>query len=187
MDTHSSHRALDSIHPSLPRLRESLHHLWSPCPFLCSVNLSSPYCPIPFPPSISSFNARPLPTATSYSSRRPPLTPANSTRFDPLTRSKIHILPPSPSQSFAVLSKHIDPSNIPKAYGGQLDWRFGDQPSLDQGLLDHFGIRQEEWKIGPGAINQVGEIVALGRTGGKVRREVVGRRRGGGSTNGETK
>ena len=45
-------------------------------------------------------------------------------RFDPGTVEKIFIL--APNEVFTVLSKYIDPESIPKEYGGQLDWAFGE-------------------------------------------------------------
>jgi hypothetical protein len=52
--------------------------------------------------------------------------------FDPITTSKIFIL--SPGDMKTTLESFIDPANIPKKYGGQLDFEFGDFPSLDPAL-----------------------------------------------------
>ena len=52
--------------------------------------------------------------------------------FDQNTVNKVHIL--SSSEVFHVLSQHIDPENIPKKYGGSLDFTFGDLPNLDPEL-----------------------------------------------------
>ena len=49
--------------------------------------------------------------------------------FDPITVSKIFIL--SPSQVKPTLEQFIDPANIPKGYGGQLDFTWADMPNLD--------------------------------------------------------
>jgi hypothetical protein len=48
--------------------------------------------------------------------------------FDETTRSKIHILSHDP---FPVLKDLVQPQDVPKVYGGELEWQFGDQPSLD--------------------------------------------------------
>lgn len=49
--------------------------------------------------------------------------------FDPITVSKIFIL--DSHQVKPVLEQFIDPKNIPKKYGGQLDFGWGDAPNLD--------------------------------------------------------
>jgi hypothetical protein len=52
--------------------------------------------------------------------------------FDPITVSKIFIL--SPANVFTTLSQYIDPENIPKKYGGTLDFEFGDMPNLEPSI-----------------------------------------------------
>lgn len=49
--------------------------------------------------------------------------------FDPITVSKIFIL--SSADVFPTLSQYIDPDNIPKKYGGNLDFNWGDMPRLE--------------------------------------------------------
>jgi hypothetical protein len=49
--------------------------------------------------------------------------------FDPITVSKIFIL--SHADVFPTLSQYIDPENIPKKYGGKLDFTWGDMPHLE--------------------------------------------------------
>ncbi|OCK80561.1 CRAL/TRIO domain-containing protein [Lepidopterella palustris CBS 459.81] len=49
--------------------------------------------------------------------------------FDPITVSKIFIL--SSSDMKTTLEQYIDPANIPKKYGGQLDFEFGMMPILE--------------------------------------------------------
>jgi hypothetical protein len=49
--------------------------------------------------------------------------------FDPITTSKIFIL--SSSEVKKTLASFIDPANIPKKYGGELDFEFGDMPVPD--------------------------------------------------------
>lgn len=49
--------------------------------------------------------------------------------FDPNTVSKIFIL--SANEVKPTLTQYIDPKNIPKKYGGELDFNWGDRPVLD--------------------------------------------------------
>ncbi|RAH73064.1 SEC14 family lipid-binding protein [Aspergillus aculeatinus CBS 121060] len=49
--------------------------------------------------------------------------------FDPVTTSKIFIL--STAEVKPTLTNFMDPSSIPKQYGGDLDWKWGDMPNLD--------------------------------------------------------
>ncbi|EUC40931.1 hypothetical protein COCMIDRAFT_9280 [Bipolaris oryzae ATCC 44560] len=49
--------------------------------------------------------------------------------FDPITVSKIFIL--SPSNVYSTLSQYIDHDNIPKKYGGGLDFEWGQLPNLE--------------------------------------------------------
>ncbi|KAF4632106.1 hypothetical protein G7Y89_g6025 [Cudoniella acicularis] len=49
--------------------------------------------------------------------------------FDPITTSKIFIL--SSHDMKKTLESFIDPENIPKKYGGKLEFQFGDRPVLD--------------------------------------------------------
>lgn len=59
--------------------------------------------------------------------------------FDPTTVSKIFIL--SDSQVFTTLSRFIDPCNIPVAYGGTLNWEYGDDlPVLDERAKEVLGM-----------------------------------------------
>ncbi|KAH6696775.1 putative SEC14 cytosolic factor [Leptodontidium sp. MPI-SDFR-AT-0119] len=52
--------------------------------------------------------------------------------FDPITTSKIFIISHSDMQK--TLEAFIDPANIPKKYGGQLDFTFGDLPVFDPAI-----------------------------------------------------
>lgn len=54
--------------------------------------------------------------------------------FDPVTVSKIFIL--SHSEVLPTLSSYIDPANIPRKYGGTLDFGWGDMPNLDPVIRD---------------------------------------------------
>ncbi|KAF7903216.1 uncharacterized protein EAF01_006265 [Botrytis porri] len=52
--------------------------------------------------------------------------------FDPITTSKIFIL--SHNDVKSTLEAFIEPRNIPKKYGGELEFDFGDMPTLDPAL-----------------------------------------------------
>lgn len=54
--------------------------------------------------------------------------------FDPVTVSKIFIL--GHHEVLPVLSSYIDPANIPKKYGGKLEFSWGDAPNLDPVIRD---------------------------------------------------
>ena len=58
--------------------------------------------------------------------------------FDPITTSKIFIL--SQHQVLPTLLSFIDIANIPKKYGGQLDFECGKMPILDQQVRDCLNI-----------------------------------------------
>ncbi|KAJ3011324.1 hypothetical protein NUW54_g2211 [Trametes sanguinea] len=48
--------------------------------------------------------------------------------FDEGTRRKVHVLGRDPGPTLRTL---IDPKDLPKPYGGELDWKFEDEPALD--------------------------------------------------------
>ncbi|GIJ88143.1 hypothetical protein Asppvi_007060 [Aspergillus pseudoviridinutans] len=93
--------------------------------------------------------------------------------FDPGTRAKISIL--SSSEAKSVLLRYIDASDLPQEYGGSLEWKWKDQPSLDPAarvLVDelyHKTDRGEVFHKGP-VIFQDGCIRLLGSVKGKPRR-----------------
>ncbi|KAF2177878.1 CRAL/TRIO domain-containing protein [Zopfia rhizophila CBS 207.26] len=102
--------------------------------------------------------------------------------FDPITVSKIFIL--SPSNIFPTLSQYIDPDNIPKKYGGNLDFEFGMmpvlEPAIDAALTWESPADQNgkfTWPIGPikweeshdGSV----KAVAVGSEKGEPRRRTV--------------
>ncbi|GAA5906573.1 SEC14 family lipid-binding protein [Sporobolomyces salmoneus] len=62
--------------------------------------------------------------------------------FDPGTVEKIFILPSHGVLS--TLSTHIDPSSIPKEFGGSLDWTYGDdsRPNLDDDTKEMLGLNE---------------------------------------------
>ncbi|KAF9005447.1 CRAL/TRIO domain-containing protein [Cyathus striatus] len=53
--------------------------------------------------------------------------------FDEGTRNKIHILGKEPG---SVLCELIHSADLPKAYGGELEWKFEDEPNLDEPAKD---------------------------------------------------
>ncbi|WVR04897.1 hypothetical protein IAU60_001909 [Kwoniella sp. DSM 27419] len=99
--------------------------------------------------------------------------------IDPGVVAKIHICPSSPSEMLAALTDMIDIESIPKKYGGQLEWGFGDMPALDPVLLDGFTwaegwsalpIGPVKWQPADGKM----QLVAVGKQNGVARREVIG-------------
>ncbi|PWY90818.1 phosphatidylinositol transporter [Aspergillus heteromorphus CBS 117.55] len=61
--------------------------------------------------------------------------------FDPGTTSKIFIL--SAAEVKPTLTSFMDPSSIPKQYGGDLDWTWGDMPYLDEEAGKLVGVLEE--------------------------------------------
>jgi len=53
--------------------------------------------------------------------------------FDEGTTSKVRVLGRNPGPE---LRKLIDSENLPRGYGGELDFEFGDEPNLDQAAKD---------------------------------------------------
>lgn len=104
--------------------------------------------------------------------------------FDPITVSKIFIL--SQADMKPTLERYIDPANIPKKYGGSLDWEWGTTPNLDRAIIDSLQWEhaakdergQKNFPIGPvtWTKNSNGDMVAtaVGTDHGKRRRQVVG-------------
>ncbi|KAI7540877.1 CRAL/TRIO domain-containing protein [Hortaea werneckii] len=106
--------------------------------------------------------------------------------FDPITVSKIFIL--SEKNMRSTLEQYVDLDNLPKKYGGNLDWEFGDMPALDPGI-----VKALDWKetveqkghktlpIGPirweyeDENGKKGDLVAkaIGTEKGKPRRNVI--------------
>ena len=96
--------------------------------------------------------------------------------FDPITVSKIFIL--SPSEVKSTLEEFIDPKNIPKQYGGQLEFNFFDQPKFDDYVKGRckFVNGHKDLPLGPALWKVCDEnpdeleCVAVGTEGGKPRR-----------------
>jgi hypothetical protein len=53
--------------------------------------------------------------------------------FDEGTRSKIHILG---KDSGPILRELVHSRDLPKVYGGELEWHFEDEPNLDEPTKD---------------------------------------------------
>jgi hypothetical protein len=104
--------------------------------------------------------------------------------FDPITVSKIFIL--SSADMKSTLEKYIDPENIPKKYGGSLEYEFGMLPMLEPQIAstlkwtDPSSDMQNGNKSYPtGPIkwrakgSNVMEAVAVGSEGGKKRERTI--------------
>jgi hypothetical protein len=104
--------------------------------------------------------------------------------FDPITVSKIFIL--SAADMKPTLEKYIDIENIPKKYGGQLDFDWGMMPLLEPAIADSLNWRQDgpllkgqrtiptgpiKWRNDKNDVTGL-EMVAAGSENG-VQREVV--------------
>lgn len=88
--------------------------------------------------------------------------------FDPVTVSKIFILGKHEVKS--TLSNFIDPKDFPKKYGGELEWRWGDIPHLDdesRTALERDG--NKGWVKGP-ALWLDNQRLLVGSEKGKLRR-----------------
>lgn len=98
--------------------------------------------------------------------------------FDPITVSKIFIL--SPAEVRPTLESFIEPRNIPKLYGGELDFEFFARPNLDPGINERltwenghtaFPEGPAYWEPVDGGSRLA--CVAVGSKDGKERRERV--------------
>ncbi|KAK1959972.1 CRAL/TRIO domain-containing protein [Colletotrichum sublineola] len=98
--------------------------------------------------------------------------------FDPITVSKIFIL--SPHEVRPTLEQFIEPRNIPKQYGGELDFTFGDQPTVDpawEGVVrwepghDRFRSRPALWRETADGARL--ECVGVGSVGGVEQNELI--------------
>ncbi|SMR63725.1 unnamed protein product [Zymoseptoria tritici ST99CH_3D1] len=102
--------------------------------------------------------------------------------FDPITVAKIQIVPDK--QMLETLSRFIPVENIPKKYGGKLDWSFGDMPHLEADIANAMRWKDETMErnfktfpIGPikWMHDDEGDLVAMaiGSEGGQKRQNVV--------------
>lgn len=100
--------------------------------------------------------------------------------FDPITTSKIFIL--SHDDMKKTLEGFIEPRNIPRKYGGELDFKFGDMPVLDPHLASVLKWEGDRNDFPHGPMYWVDktkdgkeiEVIAVGSTDGQERREGVG-------------
>lgn len=104
--------------------------------------------------------------------------------FDPITTSKIFIL--AQHDVLPTLSSFIEIENIPKKYGGKLDFEYGKMPNLDPNIRQHLSIESTKdaetlflaspirW-IDEGESGEDGEMTALsvGTLDGKQHKERV--------------
>ena len=56
--------------------------------------------------------------------------------FDEGTRRKVHVLG---KDSGPALRTFIEPQDLPKVYGGELEWKFEDEPALDDTIRQVIG------------------------------------------------
>ncbi|EAW12704.1 SEC14 family lipid-binding protein [Aspergillus clavatus NRRL 1] len=99
--------------------------------------------------------------------------------FDPVTTSKIFIL--SAAEVQPTLTSFIDPSSIPKQYGGDLDWQWGDMPNLDEPARELVGglelppadgASKPSFTKGP-VLFKGDHVQVLGKVDGKSREQAV--------------
>ncbi|KAK4549026.1 hypothetical protein LTR36_007482 [Oleoguttula mirabilis] len=102
--------------------------------------------------------------------------------FDPITVSKIFIL--SDKNMKETLEKFVDIDNIPKKYGGNLDWQFGDMPYLEPSIVNALRWKEQPtekghrtWPKGPikWQYDDNGDLVAtaIGTEHGQVRNRAI--------------
>ncbi|KAJ5378817.1 hypothetical protein N7509_011936 [Penicillium cosmopolitanum] len=99
--------------------------------------------------------------------------------FDPVTTSKIFIL--SAAEVKPTLTSFMEPSSIPKQYGGELEWQWGEMPHLDEPAQELLkGLEQEPAEgqtrkgLLKGPVLFKGDVVeVLGTEDGKDRRATI--------------
>ncbi|GAD95398.1 phosphatidylinositol transporter, putative [Paecilomyces variotii No. 5] len=99
--------------------------------------------------------------------------------FDPNTTSKIFIL--SADEVKPTLTSFMPLSSIPKKYGGELDWDWGDLPSLDEPARELIGALETSPANGQGkpgflkgpVLFKGDKIEVLGSEGGRPRRQEI--------------
>lgn len=99
--------------------------------------------------------------------------------FDPVTTSKIFIL--SADEVKPTLTSFMPLSSIPKKYGGELDWEWGDLPNLDEPARELIGALEtpaENNSGKPGFLKgpvlfKGDKIEVLGSEGGEPRRREI--------------
>ena len=96
--------------------------------------------------------------------------------FDPATTKKVFVL--SASEATKKLTEFIAPENLPKRFGGMLDWTFPMRPVPDAETKKLIGSLAEEWIEGPIRYLSKPEgdfLVAVGSQDGQLRRETLAR------------
>ena len=101
--------------------------------------------------------------------------------FDPVTTSKIFII--SHSEVKPTLERMIDPSNIPKKYGGLLEYEYGMPPLLDPSIQEELSWTDPKYAAektlpqGPMRLYEEKDgtlsLLLLGSVDGKARREKI--------------
>ena len=95
--------------------------------------------------------------------------------FDPITVSKIFIL--SASEVKPTLLQYMDEENIPKKYGGKLDFNFGDMPMLEPAIADSLDWSDETRRGGFRSF-PIGPIKWQKGDNGKMQAVAVGSKNG---------
>ena len=97
----------------------------------------SPFISFHLPSGSESDTNRPSPPIPSLPglARTRALSPAQPW-FDEGTRRKVHVLGKDPGPALRTL---IDPKDLPKPYGGELDWQYEDDPRLDDAAAKALG------------------------------------------------
>ncbi|KAJ3494361.1 hypothetical protein NLG97_g4134 [Lecanicillium saksenae] len=99
--------------------------------------------------------------------------------LDPVTVSKIRIV--GRDEVLSSLEEVVEKSHIPKQYGGELEYTFGDAPALDPALKDTFAWSSEHssfplapliWEPVEGSADKVA-CLRVGSDNGQVVRETV--------------
>ena len=89
-------------------------------------------------------------------------------------RDKIHILETNQASNLQRICEFVELENVPKIYGGNLDWLPGDLPNVDPEIVHAFGVDKDKWPVGPVKMEGT-DIVAVGTTKeGKLRKDVIG-------------
>lgn len=94
--------------------------------------------------------------------------------FDPATTRKIFVLPAS--QAKVTLMQYIEPENLPKRFGGGLEWSMGMHPVPDAETAGMIGSLADAWIEGPMRYMSRPDgdvIMAVGSKDGELSREVL--------------
>ena len=85
--------------------------------------------------------------------------------MDAGTRAKIHVLGKNPAEN---LLKLIDAENLPRVYGGTLEWEFFDEPILDDAAKEVIGEmpRGPALFVNGAVVNIASYLVKVGDTVG---------------------